>query len=82
MRFAPQFGANLIYYIIKGVKKNNTLRFKKKQITENQDLEITARTVTEHRNIDSLDCGLMKALIRSIIIYSNNTVHVNWNFSL
>ena len=54
----------------------------KKQITENQDLEITARTVAEHGDIDSLDCGLMKALIRSIIIYPNNAVHINWNFSL
>ncbi len=54
----------------------------KKQITENQDLEITARTVAEHRDIDSLDCGLMKALIKSIIIYPNNAVHINWNFSL
>lgn len=53
-----------------------------RQLAEQRDAEFNAMEITQHKNIEKLDCGLMRALVKNIIVYPDNVMHINWNFSL
>ena len=54
----------------------------KKRIAEQLAEESDAGRVVKHKDIESLDAGIMRELVKQIVIYPDNAVHIDWNFAL
>ncbi|MBQ8167632.1 MAG: recombinase family protein [Lachnospiraceae bacterium] len=54
----------------------------KKRISDQLADESDAGRVVKHKDIETLDAGIMRELVKQIVVYPDNAVHIDWNFAL
>jgi DNA invertase Pin-like site-specific DNA recombinase len=53
----------------------------RKRISEQIAKESEAGAVSKHQKVESLDEGIMRELVNKILVYPENVIRIQWNFS-
>jgi hypothetical protein len=53
----------------------------RKRISEQIAKESEAGAVSKHQKVESLDEGIIRELVNKIMVYPENVIRIQWNFS-